>query len=296
MFKKWKTKSKLYFKRGLSFYIEYRKLGIERKGIAMKSRSINQILFALFLLAVGVVLLLINIGVISLEIKELFVVFYPFLLLFIGISMFFKRLFSRRKDSISFSFFLMLFATMLVLDRLNYISFGFWDIWKLWPAIIILMALSMLFQKKTIKIHITRDRSKTGLDIEQDEEYKGHRKGSSLSIGDISFKDSNWALEPLELSNSVGDYYIDFSKAFIPEKETPVVVRGWIGDVKMIIPEDIPVKIHSKISVGDIRIFDQKTDSFNRILDYKTLGYEEATRKLNIIIDLKIGSIRIDKV
>lgn len=261
----------------------------------MKSRSINQILFALFLLVIGVVLLLVNIGVISLKIKELFVVFYPFLLLVIGVSMFLKRLFSRRKDSVSFSFFLILFAAMLVLDRFDYISFGFWDIWKLWPAIIILMAFAMLFQKKTFKIHITKDSSKTGLGFETNGEYKEQRK-NGLSIGDISFKDSNWALEPLELSNSVGDYYIDFSKAFIPEKETPVVVRGWIGDVKMIIPEDIPVKIHSKISVGDIRIFDQKTDSFNRILDYKTLGYEEATRKLNIIIDLKIGSIRIDKV
>lgn len=262
----------------------------------MKSRSINQIIFALFLLVVGVVLLLVNIGVISLEIKELFVVFYPFLLLVIGVSMLLKRLFGRRKDSLSFSFFLILFATMLALDRFEYISFGFWDIWKLWPAIIILMAISMLFQKKTFKIHIIRDNSKTGVDFETNSEYKEHRKGSGLSIGDISFKDSNWALEPLELSNSVGDYFIDFSKAFIPEKETPIIVRGWIGDVKMIIPEDIPVKIHSKISVGDIRIFEQKTDSLNRTLEFKTIGYDEATRKLNIIVDLKIGSIRIDKV
>lgn len=122
------------------------------------------------------------------------------------------------------------------------------------------------------------------------------RKVKGLSIGDVSFNESNWALEPMELYNSIGDYYIDFCKAYIPEKETPITVRGWIGDVKMIVPEDIPVCVHAKINVGDIRIFEQKSDSINRYVEYRSLGYDEATRKLNITVELKIGSIRIDKV
>jgi lia operon protein LiaF len=94
----------------------------------------------------------------------------------------------------------------------------------------------------------------------------------------------------------IGDYFIDFSKAFIPEKETQVIVRGWIGDVKMIIPENVPVMIQSTINVGDIRIFDQKTGDINRSLHYKSPGYDEASRKLKIAVQVKIGSIRIDKV
>lgn len=269
----------------------------------MRYRSINQILFAVFLLTIGVGLLLINIGVISLEIKELIVVSYPFLIFALGASMLIGRIIRKNKGSLFISSFLLFFSTLLILDRFGYISFGFWDVWKLWPVLIILFALSLLLGKNKISVQFTDDISS---DIYKDKkedvteaikDFKNDRKKvRGLSIGDVSFKESNWALEPMELYNSIGDYYIDFSKAFIPEKETPVTVKGWIGDVKMIVPENIPVHIQTKINVGDIRIFDLKTDSVNRSLDYKTPGYDEAIRKLNITVDLKIGSIRIDKV
>lgn len=270
----------------------------------LRYRSINQILFALFLLVVGIVLLLVNIGVISLEIKDFIVVSYPFLLLAVGISMLLKRLFAKQMDDLFLSSFLILFSTLLVLDRFGVITFTFWDVWKLWPALLILIALSMLFKKNTFKVHITNDMStdmyKKGLEdmiIDAEGQSKDPKKLRGLSIGDVSFKESNWALEPMELYNAIGDYFIDFSKAYIPEKETPILVQGWIGDVKMIIPENIPVHIQSEITIGDIRIFDHKTDVISRrSAVFKSPGYDEATRKLKITIRLKIGSIRIDKV
>ncbi|MDQ0153761.1 cell wall-active antibiotics response protein LiaF [Robertmurraya andreesenii] len=262
----------------------------------LRYRSINQILFALFLLAIGVVLLLVNIGVISLEIMDFIVYSYPFFFLAIGISMLFGNLLKKRND-LFFSSFVVLFFSLLVLDRFHVIDFGFWDIWKLWPVLIILFAFSILFKKRSLRIHFTNDLAsdmyKKGLDGEL---LGGRKKVRGLTIGDISFKENNWALEPMELYNTIGDYFIDFNKAYIPEKETSVTLKGWIGDVKMIIPEGVPVSIQANIKVGDIRIFDHKSEAINRYLEYETPGYDEATRKLKIMIELKIGSIRIDKV
>ncbi|SIA96747.1 Predicted membrane protein [Mycobacteroides abscessus subsp. abscessus] len=64
----------------------------------------------------------------------------------------------------------------------------------------------------------------------------------------------------------------------------------------MIIPEDVPIMVHSDINIGDIRIFDLKSEDLNRKLYYKSPGYDDAARKLNITIQLKVGSIRIDHV
>jgi lia operon protein LiaF len=271
----------------------------------LRYRSINQILFAIFLLIVGMLLLLVNIGVISLEIKDFFVVSYPFLILAFGISLLIKRLVSNREGSLFFSTFLILFSSLLILDRFEMISFKFLDIWKLWPVLFIIIALSLIFKKNSVKIHFSGSLPPDVIDKklldnhDSDDQgfYKERKKVRGLSIGDVSFKESNWSLEPMELYNSIGDYYVDFSKAFIPEKETPITVQGWIGDVKMIVPENIPVHIEADINIGDIRIFEHKTDSVNhRTLEFKSPGYDEATRKLKIKIKLKIGSIRIDKV
>ncbi|WP_019153339.1 cell wall-active antibiotics response protein LiaF [Robertmurraya massiliosenegalensis] len=261
----------------------------------MKYKSINQTLFALFLLALGVVLLLINIGVISMEIKEIFVVFYPFFLFIIGLSMLLKNLLRRGRKKFTFSTLLLLFSSLLILDRFEVITFAFKDVWKLWPVLLILVSLSLLFKKSILKIGI--DLSSKDKEFKKDSgiEFIKTRKTNSL-IGSISYKESNWSLEPIELSNSIGDYFIDFSKAFIPDRETPIIINGWIGDVKMIIPENIPVNIKVDCFIGDIRIFDIKDDSINRGMNYKSHDYDEAIKKLKIVIEVQIGSIRIDKV
>lgn len=279
--------------------IEYISYGIERRDFALRYRSINQVLLAFLLLTVGIVLLLVNIGVISLEIKELFVGFYPYVLVTLGIIALINSL--RSRQGIFGAIFLLLFSSLLILDRLEFINFQFIDIWKLWPYLIIYIGFSVLFKKHSFKVHFEND---LPADVFMKNEKKGncevkkhskHRR-RGFSIGDVSMKKANWSLEPLELYNTVGDYFIDFSKAYIPEKETPVVLNGWIGDVKMIVPEDIPVKIQARIKVGDIRIFDNQSEAINRTLFYKSKEYDEAVRKLNITIELKIGSIRIDKV
>ncbi|WP_066055014.1 cell wall-active antibiotics response protein LiaF [Robertmurraya korlensis] len=261
----------------------------------MRYQTINQVLFAIMLLLIGGVLLLANLGVISLEITELFVVSYPFLLLIIAMILFIKALVER--ESFFLSIFLLLLSSILILDRFGKLDFGFWEFWKLWPYIIIYIGLNILSRKNKIKFHFNEDMPKDAFKSVDEKERKNQRKRArGFSIGDVSFKQANWSVEPMELYNTIGDYFIDFSQAYIPEKETPIIVQGWIGDVKMIIPEDVPVFVQSYIKVGDIRIFDKETDSINRGLTYQSPGYEEAVRKLKITIELKIGSVRIDKV
>lgn len=265
---------------------------LERKGNFVKQKSINQTLFALFLLALGIVLLLINIGVISLEMKELFVVFYPFFLFVIGLILFISNLLRKERKKYTFSLLLLLFSFLLILDRFEVIVFKFADVWKLWPILLILMALSLLFKKSKLQIDI--DFSSKEPEFSGSDQHE--KKIVSGLIGEVSYKDSNWALEPMMLNNSIGDYFLDLSKAFIPERETPIIINGSIADIKMIIPENIPVNITANSKIGDVRIFDIKGDTLNRTVFYKSQGYDEATRKLKITINVKIGSIRIDKV
>lgn len=187
---------------------------------------------------------------------------------------------------------LLLFSCLLILDRFEVIVFKFADVWKLWPILIILLALSLLFKKSKWQIDIDFSTKKPAFsDSDQDE-----KKIVSGLIGEVSYNDSNWALEPMVLNNSIGDYFLDLSKAFIPERETPIIINGSIADIKMIIPENIPVNITANSKIGDVRIFDIKGNTLNRTVFYKTQGYDEATRKLKITINVKIGSIRIDKV
>jgi lia operon protein LiaF len=267
-------------------------------------QSVNQFIFAAVLLFVGIFLLLLNVGVISLEIKEVIVEFYPFIFLLFSFLLMIKDFKRQKKGSLFWWFFFFSFSLMLCLDRLELITFHAGDFWRLWPVLFIYYGLILLVKKDKVKIYFKTDVPHDVLIMDdlEDREHESditptisEKKIKSFSIGDVEYKKSNWSLEPMNLHNSIGDYFIDFSKAYIPEKETPIVVHGWIGDVKMIVPDDVPVKVEAKVKIGDIRIFDIKSNDINRQLVYVTPGYNEAIKKLNITIDLKVGSVRIDQ-
>lgn len=255
----------------------------------MGTRSMNQIAAAVILTAIGVILLLVNLGVISLEIKELFVVTYPFLLIVYGIVVLVQKRFG-------WGAFIVLFSSLLIMDRFGLIVFQFLDVWKLWPVVLIYIGAAILFNSKKIKVIYRTDlpSAKAMENIPASE--TSLKKIRGVSMGKVTFKKQNWAVEPMDLYNMIGEYFIDFSKGFIPDRETPIRVRGWIGEVKMLIPEDVPVKINAVIGVGEVKLFDYSQEQIKHVVAYKSDDYDQAVRKLNITIELKIGSVRIDRV
>jgi lia operon protein LiaF len=268
-----------------------------KKGKLVRNRSMNQVAFAILLSGLGILLLLVNVGVISLEIKQLFVVSYPFVLFFYGIINLFNSI-VHKKHHYWWSSFILIFSALLILDRFGLIAFQFNDVWKLWPLFLIYFGISMLLGKNKMKVSFDSEfpLEKAGDDPAGYQEAISLKRIRGISIGDVNFKKQNWAVEPIDLYNMVGDYFIDFSKGFIPERETPVKVKGWIGEVRMIIPEDVPVMISAAVSVGEVKVFDHAPEKIRHAVTYKSDNYDEAVRKLNITVELKVGSIRIDRV
>lgn len=363
----------------------------------MKKISAAQLLLALSLLAVGVILLLVNLNLISMEIKSIYHYVYPFIFCVLGILLLFQGfLYSRKsKSRIFWGLFITLFSSLLIADRFEYITFGFWDVFKLWPFLFIFFALSLIFGRKVkmvvnynsgkptkkfknledfdigeiifnqenqnvddyefsrenfeeendfhfdlddlmddveeqihdekvqsiIKEHIQsklnpdylqnlvlsklsaeRVSTKDSQTERNDENNNSHSQTNvnvlGLKIGDVEFKRDNWLLEPMKLSNTVANYFLDVTKAFIPEGETPVELIGRMGNVEILLPEDLPVKISVENSIGDVTIFDESSDNVGsgKTFYYESDGYETATKKLSLNIKLSIGSVQIDRV
>lgn len=352
----------------------------------MKKITSSQFLLALILLISGSVLLLVNLNLISLEIKKMFSMVYPFLLLLLALFWLIQWTSQTKKSGKLFwGLFFLIFSGFLIADRLDYIDFGFWDFWKLWPFVLIYFAFRILIDKKPVvkvqyhdfsdhkdkvvilngveKKEYTVDKDiidevgediienlgntwatvegdiKTIIDevmnqlddkltndkvrsivkdsleksLSKDAIKKSVKKsilikrggGSNaqvnvlgMKVSDVEFNTPNWSLEPMHLESAFVKYFFDFSKAFIPEGETPVVLKGRMGDIEVLIPEDLPVKISVQNSIGDVTIFENSypTVSSGSEYYYESPNYDEATRKVKLEIKLSIGSVQIDKV
>ncbi len=252
--------------------------------IFMKKGPIHYFI-AIAFIGFGSMLVLDNFGVLESDIKELWHYVYPAFFIVFGFTLI-TRYFKYKGSSWIFGLFFIIFGSLLILGRMEMIEFQFSDIFKLWPLVIIYIGFQMIGwtkNKRNPYIHIY---DKNGKNIDW----------GRFSAGDFEFSTPNWKVEPMNLTKAAGDFYLDFTKAFIPEEEIPIRIDSWAGDVHVLLPEDLAVRISTSVKAGEINLFGQKADGVVRDLFYESPEYEAATKKLDIIIDLKAGSIRVDKV
>lgn len=121
-------------------------------------------------------------------------------------------------------------------------------------------------------------------------------KRSFFSVGDFEYSRENWKVEPMHLNKLAGDFYFDFTKAFIPESKIPISISSLAGDVRILIPENIAFRVEADVKAGDINVLHEVVEGLNRSLFFETDDYNDATKKLDFTLRLKAGSIRIDHV
>ena len=248
---------------------------------------------AVFLIGAGVMLVLANIGIIDFGFGILWHYIYPVFILVIGLKWLIEFL-MKRGTHWFLGLFFTVFGGLLLLDRFEIIVFYFMDIFKLWPLLISYLGFVILgfgFNSHVTIYNDAKDRKSFSSNKE-----KVKMKSTNFVVGSQDFSEANWRVEPMNINTLAGDFYLDFSKAFIPEKETPIYIRSLAGDVQILMPENIEFRLDATVKVGDIEVFDNEMEGINRTYYYVTENYEEAERKIDFKINLKAGSIQVDRV
>lgn len=246
-----------------------------------------QYVVAIIFISIGATLVLGNIGVIDVNVNNAWLYIYPILLIIIGVKWMTNRI-RHRGGSWVFGSFFFIFGALLLIDRFDIITFHFGDVFKLWPLLIIYIGFSFIGStrgyKRTFKHHQRK--------------YKRKNFGvfDFLSVGEEEYNQPNWKVEPMNLRNMAGDFYLDFSKAFIPEEEIPITINSLAADVHIIVPENVTFRAEASVKAGDIDIIGQQKDGVSQFITYETPDYEQAVQKLDLLIKLQAGSIKVVKV
>jgi lia operon protein LiaF len=262
-------------------------------------RSWTQTIFALLIITAGILLLLENLNLLNLAPYNVWRLFFPGVLMAFGLKAVLDSLRRmRRRKRFNLGWYwgvtLLLLGGMLALGHLDVITFTPGMVWRLWPLLLVYIGLEAVTGG-------SRDHGDCHCDGDScfhcdDETHSWNFGRHHFSVGQMKHGGPNWSAEPLELRNSIGDYHLDYTRAFIPEDNIPVRLNGWIGDVKILIPREVDFSVDARAVVGDIYIAGQSREGFSPGLRYQTPGYDEAVRKLTFTIDYRILDLRIDHV
>ena len=119
----------------------------------------------------------------------------------------------------------------------------------------------------------------------------------SRLFGNQSTSEEIYEWDDINVAVGFGDVVIDLSNTVLPKEESIICIRNLAGNVEILIPYDIGVKLSHTALYGTVQLFDQgKKDIRNQQIAYKTEGYEEASSRIKIVTSIGAGSIEVRRV
>jgi len=115
----------------------------------------------------------------------------------------------------------------------------------------------------------------------------------SKVFGDMHIECTGMSLQDVEASMFMGDIEIKLHGGKLVTGLNRMVISGFIGDLRILVPKDIPVCVQCSNFIGDITLFEQKVNGFGNNLNAQTPTYSEATSKLYIATNSFIGDVHV---
>jgi predicted membrane protein len=191
---------------------------------------------------------------------------------------------------------LIILGALFLLDNFGYLNAA--DvIVDLWPLLIVLLGIALL----------VRGRRMPAVSSSQDKPVQP----SFVSTGSSVYEDSAEVIVRSELLRDIkivptsrnfagascntvfGDIRMDLSNVELKTGEHMIRLSTVFGDVKVDIPENLQFSSHASTLIGDIRLKGNKRTGFGQALAFKTQGYDQAGKKITIILSSVFGDVKI---
>ncbi len=263
----------------------------------------RKLTMGILFIALGFLFLTMNLGLIPYSWSQLLTLYWPAIFVLIGGMYLIKALLNLRGCTTSGSFLFpissIVIGMVLLGNRLDWFNGRYISIWQvLWPAIIVFIGISFLTPSTPV-IHINTRKNQNyngSRPVDGSEKIRGHRMNRSTIIGHTELVDEPWALEDGAINVGIGGSVIDLTKAFIKDGETKFNLSGAIGSIELYVPSTLAVDITASLSLGNIDLFNESYSGTPGSISYRSIGYEDAVKRVKINISLNIGEIVVKQV
>lgn len=192
---------------------------------------------------------------------------------------------------------LLVFGFLFLLQNFDMLDVG--DVISTyWPLIIIAVGINVLLKRQ-------RGDDETIVEIIDTSNRENTNNGQSGQFSSINRINENSVFGDLNLtlvtddfkggsaSNVFGDIHIDLTQIKIQDKECRLSITGVFGDILIKTPKDVPIRVASSVTAGDIAVRAQKRDGLFNDLTFQDPGYAEGDPRMMIRCSMVFGSVNI---
>ncbi|MDT9723576.1 hypothetical protein DUZ99_00900 [Xylanibacillus composti] len=102
-----------------------------------------------------------------------------------------------------------------------------------------------------------------------------------------------WILRSMSVWSVIGEIHIDLSLALLEENEAVMVMQGVIGDIDIIVPEDLGVIVQSTVVFGQTNIGDEREAGLMNKIYWKSPQYEQCEYKVKFVLSYIVGDVDV---
>jgi lia operon protein LiaF len=184
-----------------------------------------------------------------------------------------RRLTVRRWDStqVFFALVLIVVGALLLFGNLGLFALN-WDL--VWPVILILFGLWLVSRAFVPSTN-----------------YGGSIP--SWGWGEYAPDLSGKEIRRESFSHGFGDFDLDLTRAVIPAGESFVRVSHGFGDMTVIVPRDLAVRVHASAGMGEVSLFGEDSGGVAPSRTFQTEDYAGAASKLTLDASVGFGEVKV---
>lgn len=170
-----------------------------------------------------------------------------------------------------------------------------WDL--LWGLMIVFFGLSLIIPGRWgFRASISLDNEKSQAKYSKIYKAKAKERGIKHFIGDLNLGKQPWELRNMDIWHGIGDVRVNLTTAHTEDGEYRVAVGGLIGDVRILVPEDVAVSVDAVLTVGDIDVLGDHHSGTKQRVQFTDVGFATAAKRIYLDVDWKIGDVQIVRV
>lgn len=117
-------------------------------------------------------------------------------------------------------------------------------------------------------------------------------------LGNQQTADTVYEWNHVNIQTGLGNTMIDLSQTILPKGDVVISIRSLVGNMQILVPYGVEVRVHHSVVAGRTRIFENKFEEqlFNQILSYKTQDFDQAKQKVHITTAVIVGDLEVRRV
>jgi len=102
-----------------------------------------------------------------------------------------------------------------------------------------------------------------------------------------------WTARSSQLSVAIAEIQIDLTNAIFEEPTVELHLQGMIGDVDIVVPEDVGLAVHAQVAVGEIRVAGERGAGLLNRLVWRSPNYETAEHRVLLNVSYAVADVDV---